>query len=98
MLVAAVAVLFLIAAGLWVADLVAPTSTIAQPGLLHRINVNTAPASDLQLLPGVGPTLADRIIAERAARSFTDAADLRRVSGIGEKLPDRIAPHVKFEQ
>src|SRR5690606_22110014 len=33
-----------------------------------RINVNTAAAAELQLLPGIGERLAERIVAERDAR------------------------------
>lgn len=47
------------------------------------VNINTASAQDLETLPGIGPTLAERIIAEREKRPFTSLEDLERVSGIG---------------
>jgi len=48
------------------------------------VNVNTASASELQKLPGIGPSKAAAIIADRDARgAFKSCADLDRVQGIG---------------
>lgn len=59
----------------------------ADAGLIH---LNTAAAEDLEQLPGVGPVLAERIVAHRDARGgFEQIEDLLEVSGIGEaKLAD----------
>jgi competence protein ComEA len=61
--------------------------------------VNRASAADLQRLPGVGPVLAARIVAERDARGpFQDPGDLRRrVRGIGARTSARLAPHLRFD-
>ena len=60
-----------------------------------RIDINTADAETLQQLPGIGPTLAERIVAEREAGGpFADAADLTRVDGIGEKTAQALAPYI----
>ncbi|MBI1372248.1 MAG: hypothetical protein GC159_05740 [Phycisphaera sp.] len=62
-----------------------------------RINVNTADAPTLQLLPGIGPVLAERVLADRAARGpYRDTDDLQRVKGIADRLASRMAPHVRF--
>lgn len=54
-----------------------------------KINVNTAPAEELQNLPGIGPALAARIVAFREANGpFARVDDLVRVSGIGPKTLD----------
>ena len=60
-----------------------------------RIDLNTADAVTLQQLPGIGPTLAGRIVAEREANGpFADAMDLTRVDGIGEKTVRAVAPYI----
>jgi competence protein ComEA len=50
----------------------------------ERIDLNSATHAELELLPGIGPRLAQRIVAARSARGrFDDVADLAAVSGIG---------------
>lgn len=58
------------------------------------INVNTAPADELQRLPGVGPVMAQAIIAARTAKPFDTVNDLDRVKGIGPKTLDKLRPFV----
>lgn len=56
------------------------------------IDLNTATADDLALLPRVGPALAARIVADRNARGpFRELADLVRVPGVGPRTLARIA-------
>lgn len=51
-----------------------------------RININTASAEELELLPGIGPALSAAIIEHRKnAGAFRRIEDLMEVSGIGEK-------------
>ena len=57
------------------------------------IDVNTADAETLQKLPGIGPALAERIVAE-ANGPFSGAEDLTRVEGIGEKTAQDLAPYI----
>ena len=60
----------------------------------HLIDINSADAQTLHLLPNVGPILAQRIII---ARPFTSTTDLqRRVSGIGPITAADIAPYIEF--
>ena len=59
------------------------------------VDVNRADATELQTLPGIGPSLAERIIAHRESHGpFQQPGDLRDVSGIGEvrfqELADRV--------
>ena len=50
------------------------------------LNINTATAQQLEALPGIGPTYAQRIIDYRDANGpFTAVSQLLNVSGIGEK-------------
>jgi len=57
------------------------------------IELNRADAEGLSALPGIGPVLAERIIAVRAARGgFSTIAELAEVPGIGPRLLARLAP------
>lgn len=60
------------------------------------INLNTASQAELETLPGVGPKLAERIIAARQQYPFTSLNEVARVQGIGEKLLDRWRDRVTF--
>ena len=56
------------------------------------VNVNAADAEALEALPGIGPVLAERIGADRAAHGpFASLEALERVSGIGPSLVARLA-------
>jgi len=77
-------------------------STIARsdPLLVGRpIDLNRATASELDVLPGIGKVLAERIVGERDAHGpYRDPADLaRRVAGVGDDLAATLAPLVRFE-
>jgi len=60
-----------------------------------KINLNTATVEQLQSLPGVGPALAERIVAYRTKiGKFGKVEEILNVQGIGEKkfqqLKDRL--------
>jgi len=60
-------------------------------------DVNHAPWPELTLLPGVGPALAQRIVASREKDgSFTSPEDLLRVTGIGPKTLMAMQPYLDF--
>lgn len=64
------------------------TSSAAVGG---RININTASASELTTLKGIGKKTAEKIIEHRAANGpFKSVDDLRQVKGIGAKTLDSI--------
>lgn len=59
------------------------------------VNINTAGEEQLQLLPRVGPALAQRIIDFREANGpFKNIDELVAVKGIGETSLDRLSPYV----
>lgn len=61
--------------------------------LTRKIDLNTVKAAEMELLPGVGPVLAGRIVADREANGpFASVEDLQRVKGIGPRTVERISP------
>jgi competence protein ComEA len=59
------------------------------------VNINTATAEQLQLLPRVGPALAARIIDFREANgAFRSVDEIVAVKGIGEAALERLRPYL----
>lgn len=71
---------------------------IAADGPIYRLDVNRARPAELMQVPGIGPELAERIVARRRASGpYQTVAELRKVPGIGEKTLARIRPWVCVE-
>lgn len=69
------------------------TNTASSPAL----NINRATASELEALPGIGPSLAKRIVAYREEHgAFADADALGAVPGLGDALIQKILTLVVF--
>lgn len=90
----------LVMLGLWIyrggprGGLIEIDHTPRQP-IAFQVDVNTAEAAELALLPGVGRTLAQRIVdARQADGPFQRHEDLLRVKGIGAKTFARIKPYL----
>ncbi len=69
-------------------------------GMVHadaKININTAPSEVLQTLPGIGPALAERIIAFRAETPFANIEDIKKVSGIGDAVFEKVKDLITTE-
>ena len=63
-----------------------------------KVNINTASADELQRLPGIGPAMAERILAYRQENhGFQRAEDLMQVSGIGSKKFAKLQPFVRVK-
>ncbi len=62
----------------------------------EKIDPNLATFEELKKLPGIGDTLAKRIVDKRQDMLFRDENDLQKVSGIGKKTASKIAPFLKF--
>jgi competence protein ComEA len=57
-----------------------------KPAPSGKVNINTATAQQLTVLPGVGEKLAARIVDYRQkAGGFKNVSELMNVQGIGEK-------------
>ena len=80
----------------------APPTRSALPGLLPpvsdhgtAIDINRAGADELEQLPGIGPTLAARIVADREANGpYATVDDLARVKGISPRMIDEMRPMI----
>lgn len=62
------------------------------------INLNTATQEEIEALPGIGKSLAERIIAARADRVFVGADDLLRIKGVTPKLINKIESNLRFDK
>jgi competence protein ComEA len=75
------------------ASLVIPTPGVDVVDLSQTelININTASQFELETLPGIGPTTAQKIIEYREANGpFINTEDIINVSGIGPGTYERI--------
>lgn len=68
-----------------------------QTATIQTVSINQATAGQLEALPGVGPKLAERIIAYRQSHGRIESwQDLDQVKGIGPALAARLEPYVRF--
>ena len=74
-----------------------PTSSPV-PTTAFPININTATANELDQLPGIGPTLAQSIIAYRGAHGlFVTIDDIQNVPDIGPRTYEAIMPFITVD-
>ena len=74
-----------------------PTSTptaSSSAGMVLKTNVNTANQAELELLPGVGPVIAQRIVDNRP---YATVDDLLKVNGIGKMSIEVLRPLIRVE-
>ena len=61
------------------------------------LDLNTATEAELEGLPGVGPVLAQRIVAWREENGrFASREDVLSVSGIGEAKYEAFEPYITY--
>ena len=63
-----------------------------------RVDLNAATGEELIALPGIGDTVASRIVAYREKNgSFTKVEEVMNVKGIGEKTFLKLRPYLFIE-
>lgn len=73
-------------------------SHTAENPLKKKIDLNSASAYQLELLPGIGPVLSQRIINHRETKGkFQKIEDVMKVSGIGPKTFEKIKDLITVE-
>jgi competence protein ComEA len=78
----------------------AATSGSVQEGTTAdgKISLNSATESELQTLPGIGPSKALAILEYRETNgSFKKIEDLMEISGIGEKTFEKLKEHIAVQ-
>ena len=76
----------------------AGTPVLAEEKITGVVNVNTASAAELEMLPGVGASRAKAVIEAREAKGgFKSLDDLLAVKGIGEASLAKLRPHLTLE-
>ena len=72
-----------------------------------KLDPNSASVAELMALPGIGPSLAERIVTYRreyqkekpaGALAFSKWQDLQNVRGIGPKISAKLRPYLEFEK
>ena len=70
-----------------------PHAAAASPeGAVGVVNINEASADQLTLLPGIGRSKAQRIVAYRTKRKFRQTYEIVRVKGIGQRTFRHLKP------
>ncbi|MFM9959090.1 MAG: ComEA family DNA-binding protein [Phycisphaerales bacterium] len=73
-------------------------SAIESAAASGRVELNAATAQELEALPGIGATLARRIVDDRERKgAFRNVDELDRVSGIGPVTLERLRPYLRVE-
>lgn len=60
------------------------------------VSINNASLEELDTLPGVGPSIAQRIIEYRKEQPFTSLDDLKNVKGIGDKTFEKMKEQISL--
>jgi len=75
-----------------------PLQAAGDESLTGVVNINTATAEELELLPGIGESRAKAVLALRKQNGgFKSVDELAAVKGIGSVALDRMRPYVRTQ-
>ncbi len=78
---------------------VSPDTVLVIPSIQETkdlVSINNASLEELDILPGVGPSIAQRIIEYRKEQPFTSLDDLKNVKGIGDKTFEKMKEQISL--
>jgi comEA protein len=76
-------------------SIAAPSFSNTKKPPLKPVNINTATASELQEVPGIGPVTAEKIVLMRKSYgSFKSVDDLLAIKGLGRKRLDKMRKYL----
>ena len=78
---------------------VSPDTVLVIPSIQETkdlVSINNASLEELDTLPGVGPSIAQRIIEYRKEQPFTSLDDLKNVKGIGNKTFEKMKEQISL--
>tara|TARA_B100001248_G_scaffold262088_1_gene256017 strand:- start:257 stop:1132 length:876 start_codon:yes stop_codon:yes gene_type:complete len=78
-------------------ELSSAVQQIKRPPADGSINPNTANKEQLEMIPGIGPSTAQKIIDARPGQAFDTPNDLLSISGIGQRTLEKMQPYLVFE-
>ena len=69
-----------------------------EPSSITVVNINKATQTELETLPGIGPSIASRIIDYRTQNGkFKSVEDIKSVTGIGDSKFEKIKEFIKVK-
>ena len=78
---------------------VSPDTVLVIPSIQETkdlVSINNASLEELDTLPGVGPSIAQRIIEYRKEQPFTSLDGLKNVKGIGDKTFEKMKEQISL--
>lgn len=92
-------ILYIPAVGEKVEDILFPSNAMTEGQIDEsKVNINTADATQLETLPGIGPSKSASIIEYRETSGpFKSIEDIKSISGIGEKTFEKLKEKITID-
>lgn len=74
-----------------------PSATASAASSAGVVNLNQAKPDELELLPGIGPAKAKKIVEYRTQHPFRKTEELTKVKGIGRKTFGKLRPYLTLQ-